>query len=200
MPSDDTFLVTLEGKNASAPQRKTEHAAGYDVTCTEATIVPARGRALVPIDQYWCIPAGTYARIAPRSSLAWKHGLDIGAGVVDLDYAGKVAVVVFNHSDNFYAVKVGEAIAQAILVHIATPPCEMIADRKELGQRRQARMLRAQRSESGLQRRGGFGSTDEQQQQMPAASRRTKELETRLMHTIAVLLFAIVVWVLFAGK
>ena len=46
------------------------------------------------------IPEGTYARIAPRSGLAWKHHIDIGAGVVDYDYRGNVGVVMFNHADS----------------------------------------------------------------------------------------------------
>ena len=36
------------------------------------------------------VPSGTYGRIAPRSGLAWKHHIDIGAGVVDEDYRGNV--------------------------------------------------------------------------------------------------------------
>lgn len=32
------------------------------------------------------IPEGHYGRIAPRSGLAAKHGIDVGAGVIDQDY------------------------------------------------------------------------------------------------------------------
>ena len=45
------------------------------------------------------IPKDTYARVAPRSGLAWKHFIDVGAGVVDYDYRGNVGVILFNHSD-----------------------------------------------------------------------------------------------------
>ena len=45
------------------------------------------------------IPAGTYARVAPRSGLAVKHFIDTGAGVVDEDYRGEVGVVLFNHGE-----------------------------------------------------------------------------------------------------
>ena len=34
------------------------------------------------------LPDGCYGRIAPRSGLAAKHHIDIGAGVVDKDYRG----------------------------------------------------------------------------------------------------------------
>ena len=45
------------------------------------TVVPARGKALVKTDLSIAIPEGTYARIAPRSGLAWKNFIDTGAGV-----------------------------------------------------------------------------------------------------------------------
>ncbi len=37
--------------------------------------------------------------LAPRSSLAWKSHIDVGAGVIDSDYRGNVGVVLFNHAD-----------------------------------------------------------------------------------------------------
>lgn len=43
------------------------------------------------------VPTNTYARIAPRSGLAWKNSINVGAGVIDEDYRGEVGVVLFNH-------------------------------------------------------------------------------------------------------
>ena len=45
------------------------------------------------------MPPGTYGRVAPRSGLASKHGIDVGAGVVDEDYRGPLGVLLFNLSD-----------------------------------------------------------------------------------------------------
>jgi dUTP pyrophosphatase len=42
----------------------------------------------------------TCSRVAPRSSLAWKHHIDTGAGVIDADYRGNVGVVLFNHAES----------------------------------------------------------------------------------------------------
>ncbi|CAK7354582.1 unnamed protein product [Dovyalis caffra] len=33
------------------------------------------------------------------SGVALKHGIDVGAGVIEADYRGPVGVVLFNHSD-----------------------------------------------------------------------------------------------------
>ncbi|KAL8496429.1 hypothetical protein ACS0TY_020225 [Phlomoides rotata] len=87
------------------------------------TRVPARGKALVPTDVSIAVPEGTYARIAPRSGLALKHSIDVGAGVVvDADYRGPVGVILFNHSDVDFEVKHGDRIAQLIIIHkIVTP-------------------------------------------------------------------------------
>ena len=47
-------------------------------------------------------PAGLYARIAPRSGIALKKFIDVGAGVVDGDYKGEVGVVLFNDGDQYF--------------------------------------------------------------------------------------------------
>ena len=57
-----------------------------------------------------------------RSSLSWKHHIDVGAGVVDRDYRGNVGVVLFNLSKTDYEVKHGHRIAQLIVERISTPP------------------------------------------------------------------------------
>lgn len=106
------------------------------------SIVPSRGKALVMTDLAIEIPPNTYARIAPRSGLAWKHSLDTGAGVIDYDYRGNVGVILFNHGPNDFEVKRGDRIAQLILERISMAHCEEV---QELG---------------GTQRgEGGFGST-----------------------------------------
>ena len=73
-------------------------------------------------------PAGLYARIAPRSGLALKKFIAVGAGVVDSDYRGDVGVVLFNHGDQDFQVKMGDRIAQLILERIDTPPVQEVQD------------------------------------------------------------------------
>ncbi len=43
---------------------------------------------------------------APRSSLAWKNHIDVGAGVIDSDYRGEVKVVLFNHNNTDFESKI----------------------------------------------------------------------------------------------
>jgi len=115
------FQAKRLSENATIPKRATPGAAGYDLYSAADITVHARGRALVPTDVALRIPEGCYARVAARSSLAFCHGLGVGAGVVDADYRGGVGVVLFNHTDSDFQVKKGDRVAQLILERIFTP-------------------------------------------------------------------------------
>jgi len=82
---------------AMLPVRASTRAAGYDLFSAHGQTIPPHGKALIKTDLSLAIPAGHYGRIAPRSSLAWKNHIDVGAGVIDEDYRGPLGVVLFNH-------------------------------------------------------------------------------------------------------
>ena len=81
-------------------------------------LVSAKGKALVPTDLSVQLPPGTYGRMAPRSGLAVKHFIDIGAGVIDRDYRGSLGVVLFNFGENDFQVRRGDRIAQLVVEKI----------------------------------------------------------------------------------
>ena len=84
---------------ATIPTRGSEHAAGYDLYSAYDMTIPARGKGLVKTDIQVKVPHGTYGRVAPRSGLAWKQHIDIGAGVVDEDYRGNLGKSFFWFSE-----------------------------------------------------------------------------------------------------
>lgn len=116
----DTVNVMLSHPNARLPVRL-GNAAGYDVNAVESAVLAPGERALIPTGLHFEVPTGHYMRVAPRSGLAVKHGIQTGAGVVDEDYRGEVKVLLFNHSTRDFEVNAGDRIAQLIFERISTP-------------------------------------------------------------------------------
>ena len=61
------------------------------------------------------IPRGYYGRVAPRSGLALRDGIDVLAGVIDAGYRGEVGVILINFGDKSFAFRKGDRIAQLII-------------------------------------------------------------------------------------
>jgi dUTP pyrophosphatase len=114
--------------DAIIPTRGSDGAVGYDLYSSEDAIVPNQaGRALVGTGITVVLPPGVYGRVAPRSGLAVKHCINVGAGVIDPDYTGEIKVVLFNHGMNDFEIKKGDRIAQLVLERCETPPIEEIS-------------------------------------------------------------------------
>jgi deoxyuridine 5'-triphosphate nucleotidohydrolase len=122
-PAPPALQIKLLSPTAKAPTRGSAYAAGYDLYASKATTVPARGKVLVDTDISIAVPAGTYGRVAPRSGLASKHSIDVGAGVIDADYRGPVKVLLFNLSEVDFKVEVGERVAQLIVERVSLLFC-----------------------------------------------------------------------------
>merc|ERR1712025_198309 len=140
--ASDRLLVATLSENATIPTRGSARAAGYYLYSAEDLSIPARGKGLVKTDIQIKVPHGTYGRVAPRSGLAWKNHIDIGAGVVDEDYRGNVGVVMFNHAEQEFVVKKGDRVAQLVCEKISYPGLELL---DSLGET--------------VRGEGGFGST-----------------------------------------
>lgn len=147
MPSETVCILRFAklSEHAFAPVKGSAKAAGFDLKSAYDIIVPARGKAIVKTDIQIELPEGCYGRIAPRSGLAAKNHIDIGAGVVDEDYRGNLGVVMFNHADVDFPVAKGDRIAQLICERIFYPE---LVEAKTLSD-----------TERGS---GGFGSTGTQ--------------------------------------
>ena len=100
--------------NAKLPIRGTSGSAGYDLAAAQAAVVPAHGKCLVKTGLALAMPTDCYGRVAPRSGLALKRFIDIGAGVIDSDYKGELGVILFNFGDEDFTVNMGDKIAQII--------------------------------------------------------------------------------------
>ena len=108
------FFKKIDPK-AILPSRNNMSDAGADLRSIENITIPPLSRALINTGLSLEIPYGFYGRIAPRSGLAVKHGIDVLAGVVDSSYRGPLGVVLYNtDKDNSFIVNIGDRIAQII--------------------------------------------------------------------------------------
>lgn len=129
-------------EHAFTPTRGSKLAAGYDLYSAYEYTVPAKEKILAKTDIQIAVPHGCYGRVAPRSGLAHKHFIDVGAGVIDEDYRGNVGVILFNFGTEEFKVNKGDRIAQLIMERIYLPELQELPtlDDTERGE-------------------GGFGST-----------------------------------------
>ena len=133
--------VTKLVPHATLPARATPGAVGYDLFSIDNYVVLPGRRVVVSTGISISLPSGCYGRIAPRSGLAVKHGLDTLAGVIDPDYTGEVKVVLQNLDPQPFVIRPGYRIAQLILEQCVTPevvevPSEctgLVTDRGDAG-------------------------------------------------------------------
>jgi len=88
------FQRTVLG--AKIPTKAYPTDAGYDLYSVMFKRLAPFERAIISTGLCIEIPDGFYGRIAPRSGLAIKNGIDVMAGVIDSGYRGEVGVVLIN--------------------------------------------------------------------------------------------------------
>lgn len=129
------YIMSLQIKklypDAIIPTRTSPGSVGYDLYSMEEIVVPPLERAFVSTGVCASLPTGVYGRIAPRSGLTLKHGIQTGAGVIDPDFTGELKVILFNHGSEPFVIKKGNRIAQMILERCETPLIEEVEELKQ---------------------------------------------------------------------
>lgn len=129
---DATVKVKKLHPNAKIPTRAHKGDAGADLCALEKGCLLAGERMLVDTGISVEIPVGWYGRVAPRSGLAVKNGIDVLAGVIDAPYRGPVKVCLINLSSGYTAHdfrwEAGDRIAQLIVERCADAIFEEVAD------------------------------------------------------------------------
>ena len=112
----ENIKIKLLNEDAKIPTRANSTDAGADLYASENVEIDTGCRKLVSTGIFLEIPEGYYGRIAPRSGLAVKNGIDTLAGVVDSSYRGEVKVALLNtDKDSSFHIKKGDRIAQLII-------------------------------------------------------------------------------------
>ena len=142
---DFTVKCYPESDEAKAPYQATPEAAGYDLYAAEEKNILPKSNVIVSLDFRWAIPKGFYSKIFSTSGLFLNHLITAEAGVIDSGYRGIVKVLLFNHSDEIFPVKISQRIAQLVFMEKFDVNFEMVHSPELL--------------DKSVRNEGGFGST-----------------------------------------
>ena len=106
---------------ATLPTRGSALSAGLDMYCLEELRLEPKTRIRAHTGLSVAIPEGFYGRIAPRSGLAARLGLDVLSGVIDADYRGEIICLLYNTGDEIIVLPAGSKMCQLIIEQIVTP-------------------------------------------------------------------------------
>ena len=101
-------------EEAIIPPRGSKDAAGYDLCALEGHLLKPGDRFVFKTGLTMEIPSVVYGRVAPRSGLAVKRGIDVMAGVIDPDFLGEIMVVLINLGNDPVTINSGDKIAQIV--------------------------------------------------------------------------------------
>ena len=132
-PEDDLKDITpiqfkLLSNNATTPSISTPDSVGIDIYSAECDTKILQPKVVTSIRTDLALepPKGTYARIASRSGLAFKHNIHVVGGVIDPDYRGNVTVGLVNHSEVPFTIHKGDRIAQVLLEKVERPEIAVV--------------------------------------------------------------------------
>ncbi|MCB1661972.1 MAG: dUTP diphosphatase [Pseudomonadales bacterium] len=121
------------GNEIPLPEYATQGSAGLDLrACIDQDIALAPGQTLlIPTGLAIYLQDPQYAAmLLPRSGLGHKHGIVLGnlVGLIDSDYQGQLMVSCWNRGEASYTIKVGERIAQMIIVPVIQAQFEVVEE------------------------------------------------------------------------
>ena len=88
--------------DALIPSKAYRGDAGWDLYAVEDGEIAPGERRLIGTGIAMAIPEGFYGRIADRSSMAYKFGMHVLAGIIDCSYRGEVKVLLVNLSKDVF--------------------------------------------------------------------------------------------------
>lgn len=145
--NDDKELsmkIKLLDSNATIPSRQTDGSAGFDLYSSQAASVSSGCTFKIRAGIALQIPEGYVGLIFARSGLATKKGLRPAncVGVIDSDYRGEIIVALHNDSSDYADIKIGDRIAQLVIVPYVSPI-----------------LIPSDKLDETIRGSGGFGST-----------------------------------------
>ena len=129
----NTLPARFTHPHAELPTRAHPTDAGLDLAASETTHIAPGVVTLAPTGIAVAIPEGHVGLLAVRSSLAAKKSMTLanGAGVIDSDYRGEIKIPIIPLDGCHNLIQAGQKIAQLIILPIALPTVEVVADLDE---------------------------------------------------------------------
>lgn len=142
-PKSPVVRIKKLDEELPTPHYQTEGSAGFDLYCTEFTILLSGKPTLVPTGIAIALEPGWEAQIRPRSGLALKNGITVlnSPGTIDSDYRGEIKVILVSTTGS-HSFNRGDRIAQMVIKPAPQAKIKVVEDLDE-----------TDRGE------GGFGST-----------------------------------------
>lgn len=104
--------------DAIYPTRGSDGAAGWDLYSVDSAYIGPGERQLIDTGIASEFSEHVSGIIKPRSGLAYKHGIDVLAGVIDSDFRDSIKVLLINHGDQPFVVSPGDRIAQIVFAMV----------------------------------------------------------------------------------
>ena len=120
-----TIKQTVECRVDSAeflPKRANPTDAGADLMSTETVEIYPNEQKMIDTGVAVKIPEGYAGFVFNRSSQG-KKGITIphSVGVIDSDYRGNIKIILKNTSEDRYEIKIGDRIAQLVILPVLLP-------------------------------------------------------------------------------
>ena len=137
--------IELMSSIAKVPSKKHESDIGYDISSAENIVIISNEVTLVNTGIAISLPTHCAGFVLPRSGLSTKHKITLinSPGLIDPGYTGELLVPLINHSTEDYEIKIGDRIAQLVLINTNQVEFKIVD-----------KMPDTERNS------GGFGSTD----------------------------------------
>lgn len=138
-----TVKVARMNPDVKLPLQAHPTDAGFDLHSTKRVNIPAGCSDLIDTGLRMQIPEGWCGQINPRSSIASKHQVVIGACIIDSAYRGEVKINLINNGHEDFEVVKDMRVAQIIFVPV-------LGKMEEVSEDELTETVRGE---------GGFGST-----------------------------------------
>ena len=137
--------IQLISSNGKVPSQKHASDIGYDISSSNDVTLKSNKVTLVNTGIAISLPQQCAGFVLPRSGLSTKHKITLinSPGLIDPGYTGELLVPLINHGAKDYMIKIGDRIAQLVLVNTHGVDFKVVDSLPE-----------TDRSS------GGFGSTD----------------------------------------